>query len=107
MGCKNMDNVILIRELMTLSHGENGFSRIYKILFTILSSLIWVGDECSDDFNDLDATDLISSIDEKSFKIFDFPTTYIKKCNDGGRPTEIGLVDVYGKASNLTQMATV
>ena len=60
----------------------------------------WVGDECSDEFNDLDATDLISSIDEETFPIklagF-FPQHTSRNVNDGGRPTEIGLVDVYGK----------
>ena len=70
------------------------------LLFCHHMAKSWVGDECSDDFNDLDATDLISSIDEESFPIklagF-FPQHTSRNVNDGGRPTEIGLVDVYGK----------
>ena len=64
------------------------------IYYSVIITKSWVGDECSDDFNDLDATDLISSIDEESFPIklagF-FPQHTSRNVNDGGRPTEIGL----------------
>ena len=60
----------------------------------------WVNEECTEEYNSFDVFDLVSSVDEVSFPIklagF-FPQHTSRNVNDGGRPTENGLVDVYGK----------
>ena len=74
------------------------------LLFCHSMAQSWINDECSDEFNSLDIDDLIGSIDQRSFPIklagF-FPQHTSRNVNDGGRPTESGLVDVYGKTINF------
>ena len=70
------------------------------LLFCHRMAKSWISDECSDEFNSLDTEELVGKIDQKSFPIklagF-FPQHTSRNVNDGGRPTESGLVDVYGK----------
>ena len=60
----------------------------------------WVNDDCSDEFDSLNTDDLVRGINQDAFPIklagF-FPQHTSRNANDGGRPTEVGLVDVNGK----------
>ncbi len=71
-----------------------------QILFAHSVAQAWVDDECIDEYDSLSVDELVSSVDERSFPIklagF-FPQHTSRNVNDGGRPTECGLVDVYGK----------
>jgi|TARA_B100000424_G_C22918550_1_gene488737 hypothetical protein len=70
------------------------------IQFAHQTAKVWVNDDCSDDFNSLDVDDMVDGVDESLFpiKLAGFlPQHTSRNAKDGGRPTEVGLVDVYGK----------
>ena len=72
-----------------------------QIQFAHCTARAWVDDDCRDEYDSFDVEDLIDSIDEESFpiKLGGFlPQHTSRNANDGGRPTESGLVDVYGKS---------
>ena len=72
LGGKPIEEVRASEDLVVYSLEDNKFLEAYKenyLLFCHHMAKSWVGDECSDEFNALAATDLISSIDEETFPI--------------------------------------
>ena len=94
---KRIDDLIAWREVFI---EEFESFKETQIQFAHSVAEAWVNEECTEEYKSFDVFDLVSSVDEVSFPIklagF-FPQHTSRNVNDGGRPTENGLVDVYGK----------